>query len=190
MSMLRCKPAETLIAFINIQVKDEAPEPIESKQVIGADLGRTDICVTSEGYKASGKQITQIRNHHALLRAVLQHKAVKGTRSSRRRCRQLLQRLSGREHRFQKHVNHVVSKTLVQAALQTNAVIALEDLNVSGMVKNRKLSRAISQAGWREFRTMCEAKSCKLGREFRVISRWEPTSQICSGSNFHEFGII
>ena len=56
----------------------------------------------------------------------------------------------------------------------------LEDLNVSGMVKNRKLARAISLQGWREFRTLCEAKSQKFNRDFRVISRWEPTSQICS----------
>ena len=46
-----------------------------------------------------------------------------------------------------------------------NQVIALEDLNVSGLLKNRKLSRAISSAGWREFRTMCESKSEKFGRE-------------------------
>ena len=59
-------------------------------------------------------------------------------------------------------------------------VIALEDLNVSGMLKNRCLSRAISQAGWRNFRTMCDAKADKFGREFVAISRWEPTSQICS----------
>ncbi len=54
--------------------------------------------------------------------------------------------------------------------LQTDKSIALEDLNVSGMLKNRKLSRAISQAGWREFRTMCEAKSNKFGREFVVTA--------------------
>jgi putative transposase len=52
------------------------------------------------------------------------------------------------------------------------------------MLKNRCLSRAISQAGWREFRTMCEAKSEKFGREFVVISRWEPTSQICSDCGY------
>ena len=51
---------------------------------------------------------------------------------------------------------------------------------MSGMVKNRKLARAISLQGWREFRTLCEAKSQKFGRVFHVISRWEPTSQICS----------
>jgi putative transposase len=54
-----------------------------------------------------------------------------------------------------------------------NQVIVLEDLNVSGMVKNRKLARAISQQGWYEFRTLCEGKSEKLGREFRVISHWK-----------------
>ena len=59
-----------------------------------------------------------------------------------------------------------------------------ENLNVSGMVKNRKLSRAISQQGWREFRTMSEAKSDKFGREFSVISRWEPTSQVCADCGF------
>ncbi|MGJ5672701.1 MAG: zinc ribbon domain-containing protein [Nostochopsis sp.] len=37
-----------------------------------------------------------------------------------------------------------------------------------------------SLQGWREFRTLCEGKSEKLNRDFHVISRWEPTSQICS----------
>ncbi len=65
-----------------------------------------------------------------------------------------------------------------------NQATVLEDLNVSGMLKNRCLSRAISQSGWRDFRTMCEAKSNKFGREFVVISRWEPTSQICSDCGY------
>ena len=48
------------------------------------------------------------------------------------------------------------------------------------MVKNRKLARVISLQGWREFRTLCEAKAEKFNREFQVINRWEPTSQVCS----------
>ncbi|MGB3207786.1 MAG: transposase [Crinalium sp.] len=55
-----------------------------------------------------------------------------------------------------------------------------EDLNVSGMVKNRKLSHAISDLGWRTFREMLTAKSEKYGRDLRVINRWEATSQKCS----------
>ena len=56
--------------------------------------------------------------------------------------------------------------------------------NVSGMVRNRKLSKAISDLGWREFRTLTENKCEKYGRELRVISRWEPTSQRCSVCGF------
>jgi putative transposase len=65
-----------------------------------------------------------------------------------------------------------------------NQAIVLEDLNMSGLIKNRKLARVISLQGWREFRTFCKAKSEKFGRDFRVISRWEPTSQICSDCGF------
>ena len=64
--------------------------------------------------------------------------------------------------------------------IRENQTIVLEDLNTSGMLKNRKLSRAISDLGWRSFRTMLEAKSEMYGRDFRVIYRWEPTSQRCS----------
>ena len=56
--------------------------------------------------------------------------------------------------------------------------------NVSGMVKNRKLSRAISDLGWRQFRTLLEGKAEKYGRDLSVISRWEPTSQKCSCCGF------
>ncbi|NEP41795.1 MAG: transposase, partial [Okeania sp. SIO2H7] len=46
--------------------------------------------------------------------------------------------------------------------------------------RDRKLSRAISDLGWRQFRTLLEGKTEKYGRDFRVISKWEPTSQKCS----------
>ncbi|MCW6038959.1 transposase, partial [Spirulina subsalsa FACHB-351] len=38
----------------------------------------------------------------------------------------------------------------------------------------------ISQQGWRQFRTLCESKAEKYGRTFSTVSRWEPTSQVCS----------
>jgi len=68
--------------------------------------------------------------------------------------------------------------------IRENQAVILEDLNVSGLVRNRKLSRAISDLGWRQFRTLLEGKAEKYGREFCVISRWEPTSQTCSCCGF------
>ncbi len=83
-------------------------------------------------------------------------------------------------HRKIKDVRTDFLHKLSTKVIRENQSIALEDLNVSGMVKNRKLSRAISDLGWREFRTMLNNKADKYGREFHVIDRWEATTQTCS----------
>ena len=113
---------------IHIQIKIPVPTPRTPTDVLGVDLGRTDIAHTSDSESWDGSGIRTCRDHFARMRAVLNHKASKGTRSTRRRCRGLLERLSGREQRFQRHTNHVISKTLVETAQQTNAALALEDL--------------------------------------------------------------
>ena len=64
--------------------------------------------------------------------------------------------------------------------IRENQTVVVEDLHVSGMLKNRRLSKSISDAGWRMFRTLLEYKAECYGRQVRVISRWEPTSQRCS----------
>jgi IS605 OrfB family transposase len=114
--------------YIHINLDNETPTPNDTDKVLGVDLGRTDIAHTSEGDNWSGKQITQTRDHYAKLRAILQKKASKGTRSSRRRCRQLLRRLSGKEKRFQAWINHNISRQLVDKAATNNQAIALEEL--------------------------------------------------------------
>ncbi|MFS8820426.1 transposase [Synechococcus sp. W60.1] len=121
---------------IQICVEAEPSPPQRTGRVLGVDLGRTDIAHTSEGDNWNGQQLNRVRDHYSRLRAVLQRKASKGTRSSRRRCRELLQRLSGKERRFQSRqrcvaktwVNHRISKAIVSRAKATNSAIALEDL--------------------------------------------------------------
>ena len=114
--------------YIHIQVKDDAPSPIKADNVIGVDFGRTDIAVTSQNERWSGKEIRDVRDKYSRLRGNLQKKSSKGTRSSRRRCRQLLKRLSSKEKRFQRHINHVISKSIVLAAKESNSIVAIEDL--------------------------------------------------------------
>jgi putative transposase len=113
---------------VNIQVKTDAPSLQKSQGVIGVDLGRRDVAVTSEGESFSGQQITEIRDRYSRVRTSLQKKASEGTRSTRRRARRCLQRLSGRERRFQSWVNHNVSKHIVGRAKQSECSIAIEDL--------------------------------------------------------------
>lgn len=60
--------------YIHIQIKDKAPTPIKSNNVIGIDFGRRDIAVTSNGDKWDGKQINDVRDKFSLVRASLQKK--------------------------------------------------------------------------------------------------------------------
>ncbi|MDJ0536491.1 MAG: RNA-guided endonuclease TnpB family protein, partial [Xenococcaceae cyanobacterium MO_207.B15] len=69
---------------------------------------------------------------------------------------------------------------LTTRLVRENQTLAIEDLNVAGLVKNRKLSRAISDAGWAKFKTLLAAKCDKYGRDLIIVDRWYPSSQICS----------
>jgi putative transposase len=59
-------------------------------------------------------------------------------------------------------------------------VIAVEDLAVRNMVRNRSLARAISCTGWGEFRAMLEYKADRSGRTVVAVNRWYPSSKTCS----------
>ncbi|MBD2501617.1 RNA-guided endonuclease InsQ/TnpB family protein [Anabaena azotica] len=107
--------------YINICV-DIPTDPMgKTPRVIGVDLGRRDIATTTTGKSWSGEQIQNTRDRYSKVRANIQSKR---TRSSRR----LLRRLSGREQRFQKWLNHHISKQIVSDAKSNNAAIAFEDL--------------------------------------------------------------
>jgi len=65
----------------------------------------------------------------------------------------------------------------------------IEDLNVSGMVRNRRLARAISDCGWGEFRRQLAYKCQRYGRNLVVIDRWYPSSKTCSACGHRLAGL-
>ena len=164
--------------FLSFVVEVQPIIPEAKNSSIGIDLGIRTFAVMSNGEKAESPSYKQLDRKVRKL----QRKLARQPKDSRRRSvtRIRIAKLHNRIADTRKDFLHKLSTKIVNE----NQVIILEDLNVSGMVKNRKLSRAISQQGWREFRTLCEAKSEKFGREFKVISRWEPTSQVCSDCGF------
>jgi IS605 OrfB family transposase len=173
--------------YLNIQLESIPPEPVKTDKILGCDLGRTDICVTSVGEKFSGKQITKIRNKYADLRAKLQQKAAKGTRATRRRCRELLKRLSGKEKRFQSHTNHTVSYRLVQQAKRNNQVIALENLTgirkrTNQLPQSRKNKRLGNSWAFYQLRQYLTYKAVKFGVEIVLVDP-RYTSQMCHQCN-------
>jgi putative transposase len=107
--------------YINICVEIPTDPTGKTPKVIGVDLGRRDIATTSTEKSWSGDAIQSARDRYSKVRSNVQRKR---TRSSRK----LLRRLQGREQRFQKWLNHNISKELVAEAKQGNAALAFEDL--------------------------------------------------------------
>ena len=147
-------------------------------------MGRSDIAHTSEGDSYSGKEITLKRNHHAKMRQVLQRKASKGTRSGRRRCRQLQQRLSGKEKRYQSWINHNISRRLVDKADANRQVIALEDLTgirdrTNKLPRTKKERRLSNSWAFYQLRQFITYKSILKGIELVFVNP-AYTSQTCS----------
>ncbi|MDR9896925.1 transposase [Aetokthonos hydrillicola Thurmond2011] len=118
--------------YLHIQVKVNASLDIaqitEKHNYLGVDLGRKDIASVSNGMSFSGEKIEKTRTKYSKIRARLQYKASTGTRSSRRRSRQLQKRLAGKERRFQAWLNHNIACKLILEASFSESHIVLEDL--------------------------------------------------------------
>lgn len=152
-------------------------EPAKNES-IGIDLGIKTFAALSSGEKVDSPDYARLERR--LKRA--QRKVSRRVQKSKRReaARLVVAKLHARQRDQRKDFLHKLSTRVIIE----NQVIALEDLNVSGMIKNRSLSRSIARAGWSEFREMCASKAQKFGRDFVVISRWEATSQVCSICKF------
>src|SRR6266480_7879637 len=162
--------------YVSFAVEVADPKQLPAAgHTVGVDLGIKDFAVTSDGEK--------IPNPHSLARrernlARYQRRMARCQRGSANRAKAKAK--VARAHRKVRNARrdflHRASTRLVRSA----DMIVIEDLNVSGMVRNRRLARAISDCGWGEFRRQLEYKCERAGRELVVIDRWYPSSKTCS----------
>ncbi|HLY30112.1 MAG TPA: RNA-guided endonuclease TnpB family protein [Ktedonobacterales bacterium] len=164
--------------YVSVQVKQEQVVPVtpaSTGPVAGVDLGIKALATLSDG--------TVIANPKPLKRRLKQvkrlHRAVtrkpNGSNNRKKAVRKL-----GKQYR---HIAQQRANTLHQVTsrlAKTKSVIVLEDLNVSGMLKNHHLAQAIADAGFYEFRRQLTYKVGWYGSRVVVVSRWEPTSKRCS----------
>ena len=161
------------VASFVVAVERE-PLPPNGKAV-GVDPGLASLAVTGDGVEIAPP---------TFLRAALQR--------IRRLQRSLSRKVKGANNRatvrFRLATAHATVADqrldplhkLSTGLIRENRTVWIEDLNVAGMSRNRKLSKAIADAGWRLLRTLPESKARMDGRTVQVVSRWQPTSRTCS----------
>ena len=148
---------------------------IKEKTSVGIDLGIKDFVITSDGMKFK---------NHDFFKSVMnelrieQRSLARKTKGSNHYLRQKMVISLLHEHIKNQRQDylHKISRYLVD----NYDTICMEDLNVSGMVKNHKLARAISDMGWSEFKSMVEYKCDWYGKNLSVIGRFDPSSKSCS----------
>jgi putative transposase len=162
--------------YVTFTIDTHAPEPLEETgHAVGIDLGVTDFAVTSDGEKIANPRhlARKVRNLAHYQRRLARRQ--KGS-ANRARAAAKVARAHRKVRNARRDFLHRASTRLVRAA----DTLVIEDLNVSGMVRNRRLARAISDCGWGEFRRQLEYKCERYGRDLIVVSRWYPSSKTCS----------
>ena len=162
--------------YVTFTLDTAKPEPLpETGHAVGVDLGVKDFAVTSDGKKiANPRHLDRKARNLARYQRRLAHRR-KGS-ANRAKAAAKVARAHRKVRSARRDFLHRASTRLVRE----NDIIVIEDLNVSGMVRNRRLARAISDCGWGEFRRQLEYKCERARHELVVIDRWYPSSKTCS----------
>lgn len=159
------------VAFLNVQVKLPAPTLAKREpEVLGVDRGVLNIVACSDNTFFNSKKLRNVKGRFQHLKSKLQHL---GTRSAKRK----LKRLSGRERRFVRDINHIISKQIVNKPFN---VIALEKLKIGKTKKNgRRFNRKLGNWSYGQLSTFIKYKAESIDK---IVVEVNPrhTSQMCN----------
>lgn len=168
--------ADRWFASITVETEDLSHLPkAENQGAVGVDLGVSALATLSNGEVFDGPKA-----HSMLLKRLKRlsrsmSRKQKGS-ANRAKARAKLARLHARIANIRQNALHQLTTSLTRRF----SVIGIEDLNVAGMMKNRKLSRAIADMGFFEFRRQLEYKADMRGGLVVAADRWFPSSKTCS----------
>ena len=157
-----------------------------SNEGIGIDLGLKDFAIVSNGktYKNINKSARikklekKLRREQRCLSRKYEN-LKKGGPTQRTNIQKQKLKVQKLHHKIDKIRTDYINKTIAEIVKTKPSYITIENLNVSGMMKNRHLSKAVAAQKFYEFRTKLKAKCDENGIELRVVDRWYPSSKIC-----------
>jgi putative transposase len=170
--------------YISILVEDDKELPLKHEfsvsTAVGIDVGIKDFAVLSTGAKIENPKY--LKNSIKRLKT-LQKRVSRKQKGSKNRAK-AKQRLAVLHEKITNQRNDFQNK-LSFRLISENQAVALETLNVKGMVKNHCLAQAISDSAWSSFVTKLEYKAEWFGKTILKIGRFEPSSKLCNVCGFH-----
>ena len=157
-----------------------------SSEGIGIDLGLKDFAIVSDGktYKNINKSAKLrklekklIREQRSLSRKYENLK--KGGTTQKRNIQKQRLKIQKLHHRIDNIRTDYINKIIAEIVKTKPSYITIEDLNVSGMMKNKHLSKAVALQKVFEFKSKLLAKCKENGIELRIVDRWYPSSKTC-----------
>ena len=173
--------------YVSLVVDVPAPEADGNfTDGIGIDLGLKDFAVVSNGtvYRNINKTV-RIRKLEKQLRRAQRKLSrkyknlKKGESTQKANIRKQKLKVQKLHQRLENIRTDYINKAISEIAKTKPSHITVEDLNVSGMMKNRHLSKAVASQKFYEFRTKLKKKCEEFGIELRIVSRWYPSSKTC-----------
>ncbi len=162
--------------FVSVLVDDGKanPELVPVDKAIGVDVGLTHFAITSDGSKFDNPKFFVKRQRNLKKKQQKLSRKKKGSQN-RKKARLAVAKVHSKIARCREDFLHKLSRKIVNE----KQVIAVENLNIKGMVKNHNLAKAISDVGWGMFCTMLKYKAESEGKQYIEIDRWFPSSKTC-----------
>jgi putative transposase len=161
--------------YVSVQVEEEQVVPENTRPGVGIDLGVKHLATLSDG--------TVIPNPRHLTRRLKKLKRLQRVVSRRQKGGKNRKKAVQKLAKLHRQIRHQRRNTLHQVTTRlakTKSVLVIEDLNVSGMLKNHRLAQAIGDVGFYEFKRQLLYRASWYGSRVILADQWEPSSKRCS----------
>jgi len=161
--------------FVSFAIEEEVLKLPKLSTSIGIDVGIKDVCVTSDGFRSGAPKFTRKYEEKLTKRQKDLARKTKGSKN-RDKAKLRIAKIHAKISDSRNDFNNKLSTTLIRE----NQAIAIESLNIKGMMRNHKLEKSIADSSWGYFLRKLKYKATWYGRDILEIDQWFPSSKRCN----------